>query len=95
MVATEKNLYVTLNYKVRPTRGDVGALIEPRRCGSEISDDPTIGDVLKSVGGSDGVLSQNELGLQSVLVQTGSGDVYADEQNPGRKTIFRSESNPS
>ncbi|KAF3172773.1 hypothetical protein TWF788_009364 [Orbilia oligospora] len=95
MVMTEKNLYVALTYQARAVGDDIIALFEPRRYGSEIPEEPVIGDVLKFVGGSNGLLNQNELGLQIDLVQTDAGDVYAGKENAGRKSIFRSESNPS
>ncbi|KAF3157243.1 hypothetical protein EYR41_002473 [Orbilia oligospora] len=95
MIMTEKNLNVALTYRVRAVGGDIIASFEPRRYGSEMPEEPVIGDVLKFVGGSNGLLNQNELGLQIDLVQTDAGDVYAGKENAGRKSIFRSESNPS
>ncbi|KAK6498518.1 hypothetical protein TWF481_011106 [Arthrobotrys musiformis] len=89
LVTTEGSLYVALDYKVRPAGGDVTAFFEPRRYGSQISDDPTIGDVLKFVGGSSD-LNPSELGLQIDLIQADVGEIHT-----GRKSIFRSESFPS
>ncbi|KAK6360822.1 hypothetical protein TWF730_006944 [Orbilia blumenaviensis] len=97
VVMTESNLYVALAYKALPTGNDVVAMFEPRRYGSVIADDPVTGDVLKFVGGhrdSEVRLNPNELGLQIDLVQTDDGDVIGGELNPGRKSIFRTESNP-
>ncbi|KAK6497081.1 hypothetical protein TWF506_004563 [Arthrobotrys conoides] len=97
MVTTERDLNVALNYKdVDEVEGlDIVALFELRRYGSEVIDEPVVGDILKFVGGSDDLLSQDELGLQIDLVQTDAGDTQAGKQNAGRKSIFRSESSPS